>query len=173
MSVLSDALVPSFSGRIPRRTYWLTVFVTLTLTNVLPAAVYQYTDAASFWYSEGFVFAASLYLFACYLLFFSALVRRLHDVGRTGAWALVFFIPLVGQVMALIMGCLSSAEGANRYGPNPDAAPDGNARALSLSQAASSPDQTLAALAELERLLEKGLISRDEFDRQKARLLSS
>ena len=167
MSTISDALVPGFSGRIPRRTYWLAVVACLVLTNVLPLAVYQLFPNSVFWYSELGAGVCAVYLVGCYLVFFSALVRRLHDIGRSGAWALIFFLPLIGQLFAFILGCLSSADGANRYGLNPDA-PDRDV--LELGRPATA-DDTVAALERLEHLLEKNLITREEFDRQKARLL--
>ena len=164
MSALSDVLVPSFSGRIPRRTYWLAVVVFLFLVNVLPIGFYGLAGDYSFVYTDAFLAAASVYLIACYVLFISALVRRLHDVGRTGLWALLLVIPLVGQIFALVIGCLSSAEGANRYGPNPDGRE---------APAAADPASAVAALAGLVRMLGKGRLAREEFEAEKARLFGS
>ena len=45
-------------------------------------------------------------------------VRRLHDIGRSGWWYLVNFIPLVGQIITLIWACKDSTED-NPWGPNP------------------------------------------------------
>lgn len=48
--------------------------------------------------------------------------RRLHDIGRTGAWYLMLLIPLVNFVMAivLIVWWCKGSEGPNRFGPVPN-----------------------------------------------------
>ena len=45
-------------------------------------------------------------------------VRRLHDIGKSGWWYLLGFIPLVGSIILLIWYCTDSTE-ANEWGPNP------------------------------------------------------
>ena len=47
-------------------------------------------------------------------------VRRLHDIGRSGAWVLgILLLPGLGTVFWLILGCLTGEEHDNRYGPDP------------------------------------------------------
>ena len=50
-------------------------------------------------------------------------VRRLHDTGRTGWWALLVVVPIVGAIVLLIFAVLSSEPQANRYGDVPAADP--------------------------------------------------
>lgn len=45
--------------------------------------------------------------------------RRLHDIGRSGWWMLITFVPLVGAILLLIWTVQDSAPGTNEYGPNP------------------------------------------------------
>ena len=47
-------------------------------------------------------------------------IRRLHDIGKSGWWFLINFIPLVGQIIFIIWACKDSTE-ANQWGPNPKA----------------------------------------------------
>ena len=47
-------------------------------------------------------------------------VRRLHDIGKSGWWYLINFIPLAGQIIFLIWACKDSTED-NIWGPNPKA----------------------------------------------------
>lgn len=42
--------------------------------------------------------------------------RRLHDIGMSGWWQLLFLIPFIGFVMMIIWLILDSAPG-NRWGP--------------------------------------------------------
>lgn len=45
--------------------------------------------------------------------------RRLHDTGRSGAFVLLNFIPLIGQIILIIFCVQDSQPGENKYGPNP------------------------------------------------------
>lgn len=45
-------------------------------------------------------------------------VRRLHDIGKSGWWYLINFIPLAGQIIFLVWACKDSTED-NIWGPNP------------------------------------------------------
>jgi uncharacterized membrane protein YhaH (DUF805 family) len=46
-------------------------------------------------------------------------VRRLHDIGKSGWWLLIAFVPFVGPVILLVFNCMDSQPGANQWGPNP------------------------------------------------------
>ena len=46
-------------------------------------------------------------------------VRRLHDIGKSGWWYLIVFIPIVGVLVLLYFFVLDSQPGSNQYGPNP------------------------------------------------------
>ena len=45
-------------------------------------------------------------------------VRRLHDVGRSGWWLLIYFT-IIGILVLLYWFVSDSQAGANEYGPNP------------------------------------------------------
>lgn len=47
--------------------------------------------------------------------------RRLHDIGRSGWWQLISFVPLAGAILLLIWTVQDSTPGNNEYGPNPKA----------------------------------------------------
>ena len=46
-------------------------------------------------------------------------IRRLHDIGKSGWWILIGFIPYIGPIVLLVFCCLDSESGTNKYGPNP------------------------------------------------------
>ena len=50
----------------------------------------------------------------------AVMVRRLHDTGKSGLWALINLIPLVGQIWLIVLLCQDSVEGENEYGVNPN-----------------------------------------------------
>ncbi len=49
---------------------------------------------------------------------FSVGARRLHDIGKTGWWQLLNFVPF-GSVVLLVFFIIESEENDNQYGPNP------------------------------------------------------
>ncbi|WP_164540584.1 DUF805 domain-containing protein [Streptomyces abyssomicinicus] len=63
-----------------------------------------------------------LLLIACCLAFWLATaVRRLHDIGRSGAWVLLSFVPL-GILVLLVWSVRDGEPGTNRWGANPKSA---------------------------------------------------
>jgi len=46
-------------------------------------------------------------------------VRRLHDIGKSGWWLLIAFVPIVGGIILLVWCATDSQPGDNQYGPNP------------------------------------------------------
>ena len=48
-------------------------------------------------------------------------VRRLHDIGKSGWWLLLWFVPFIGPIVLLIFTLLDSEAGDNQYGPYPKA----------------------------------------------------
>ena len=100
-------------GRIARRAWWLwSVAVPLMLALLLHALLdIARVQAAS---AERLV---SLVL-AWPLLAVNA--KRLHDRGRSGAWALALLVPVLGWLWLMaVNGSRRGTAGANRYGPPP------------------------------------------------------
>lgn len=102
----------TFSGRARRSEYWYFVLLQVIVTAVLNG-LYSATESAAF--------SAILVLFDLALLVPSLAVcwRRLHDIGRSGAYYFFVLIPLVGWILLLVWMCQDSQPGANQYGPNP------------------------------------------------------
>jgi uncharacterized membrane protein YhaH (DUF805 family) len=48
----------------------------------------------------------------------AAQIRRWHDMGHSGFWTLLNFIPCVGSLFCLTyLGFFKGTQGVNRYGP--------------------------------------------------------
>ena len=62
-----------------------------------------------------------IWIFATIVPALAVLIRRLHDTGKTGWWALVGFIPFVGAIVLLVFTVTDSSPGENRYGTSPKA----------------------------------------------------
>lgn len=50
-------------------------------------------------------------------------VRRLHDIGKSGWYALLGLIPVVGTLILIYFAVQPGVAGANEYGESPRAAP--------------------------------------------------
>lgn len=62
---------------------------------------------------------SGIYTLAVLIPSLAVTVRRLHDIGRSGWWLLIAFIPLIGALILLIFTVLDSKPGSNQYGPDP------------------------------------------------------
>lgn len=49
----------------------------------------------------------------------AVLIRRLHDIGKSGWFFFISFVPFVGGIVLLIFLLMDSKPGDNQYGPNP------------------------------------------------------
>lgn len=99
-----------FSGRARRSEYWYFCLANFCITLVLG------------WLSRkiGFFKIVDLvYSLAVLVPGLAVLWRRLHDVGKSGGYAFMVLIPLVGAILLLIKLCTDSEPGHNRFGANP------------------------------------------------------
>ena len=99
-------------------------------------------------------------------------IFRSHDLsgGAKALWFLfVLFIPLLGVLVYLIARGGSMQERAAQQAQRQDA----EARAYIQQAAASSPASTADQLSKLADLRDRGVISAEEFDREKAKILAA
>jgi uncharacterized membrane protein YhaH (DUF805 family) len=59
----------------------------------------------------------TLLVLAIVLPTLTVLIRRLHDTGRSGWWALIAFVPAIGVLVLLFFLVLPGDATSNRYGP--------------------------------------------------------
>lgn len=50
----------------------------------------------------------------------SVTVRRLHDTGRSGRWALLYLLPIAGWLVLIIVALIDGDLGRNVYGNDPN-----------------------------------------------------
>ncbi len=98
-----------FRGRASRPEYWYWVLFAVLLT--IAAAI---VDIVAFNYDAGVV--STLISLALLLPGLAVLVRRLHDIDRTGWWILIGFLPVIGTIVLLVFACTRGTTGPNRFG---------------------------------------------------------
>jgi uncharacterized membrane protein YhaH (DUF805 family) len=111
----------NFKGRARRSEYWF-IQLFLVVTN-LAAAIIDFvllgSDVDRFIANGGGGLVGLIWIVATIVPALSVLVRRLHDTSRSGWWALIGFVPLVGSIVLLVFTVADSFQGENRYGPSP------------------------------------------------------
>lgn len=106
-------------GRINRAEYGLALTVWTVLLLVLPAfagyvqGMHARTSTGAFadlllWLVGGFM--------AVLVMSTSYSIRRLHDIGYSGWWYLLTWLPWVGIVAAVLIGVMKSDPAENRWG---------------------------------------------------------
>ena len=70
----------------------------------------------SFLYSFGQYIGYGLAVFVPGL---AVAIRRLHDIGKSGWYYLLFIIPIIGPIWLIILFVTEGEQGDNKYGPNP------------------------------------------------------
>ena len=61
----------------------------------------------------------SIFILAAIPAVFCAIVRRLHDLGKSGWWYLIVLIPLIGAFIVLYWFVSEGEDNANYYGDVP------------------------------------------------------
>ena len=104
-----------FSGRARRQEYWYFVVFNMLIQaglNALGRLVFgSDSNMASIF--------AGIYALVVFIPSLAVAWRRLHDVGKSGAYYFFMLIPVVGWIIVLIQLCKDSQPGENQYGVSP------------------------------------------------------
>lgn len=103
-----------FEGRARRTEYWCFVLVNILITTLI--------TLMELFFLQGAGMFSGLYSLFILLPTWALEVRRLHDVGKSGWWLLLVFIPiinLIGVIWLLILCLTPGEEGTNQYGRDP------------------------------------------------------
>ena len=114
-----------FKGRSRRSEYWW-IQLFLVLTNLAVAAIdlaLMNGDVDRFIANGGGGIVGLIWILVTIVPALAVLVRRLHDTGKTGWWALIGFVPLIGGIVLLVFTVLDSDSGENKFGESPKVSP--------------------------------------------------
>ena len=126
-----------FTGRARRREYWM-----FTLIHVIIMCTAMFIDnlwrtvpvdesygivaplyKIAFFFPQYYVvrihgMCGFLYMMAVLIPMLAVTVRRLHDIGRSGKWILVWLVPVIGFYWLIFLLAIEGTDD-NRYGANP------------------------------------------------------
>jgi uncharacterized membrane protein YhaH (DUF805 family) len=95
----------NFNGRARRSEYWYFVLVnmiiSIPLNYIIPLVV-----------TPELAFLGTIYSLFVLIPSFAVLIRRMHDVGKSGWFCLI-------PIYNLILACTEGDEGTNEYGSDP------------------------------------------------------
>jgi len=111
-------LLFSFSGRIPRRTYWLAhlgIWSALLIAGVIAGLIAGLIDKRSRSSTTGYLLVGMV-VCVFWVSTLAVNVKRWHDRGKSGWWELIRFVPVIGPVWHLIeLGFLEGTQGLNEF----------------------------------------------------------
>lgn len=116
----------NFKDRARRAHYWwpavIQSVISLIVSFMLVPQVRfdEYGELASITGSGKTIMVIFLiWLLASIVPSISVTVRRLHDLGKSGWWYFLQWVPCVGGIVMLIFMCMQGTSGSNKYGEDP------------------------------------------------------
>ncbi|MCO5268253.1 MAG: DUF805 domain-containing protein [Brumimicrobium sp.] len=104
-----------FEGRARRKEFWMFFLFNLIFSTI--AAVLDKVLHLEITETSGVI--QTLYGLAVLIPGLAVLIRRLHDIGNSGWWFFIAFIPVIGAIWLIVLLAKDSVPGANEYGANP------------------------------------------------------
>lgn len=114
-----------FSGRAPRAEYWwftLLLFIAFTVFAFVVFATIGVgvdSEADSSPFGALAIVVLVIFFLGIFVPSLAVQVRRMHDQDMSGWWILLFCIPYVGALIALVFMLIPGTTGPNRFGADP------------------------------------------------------
>lgn len=102
----------NFKGRARRKEYWM--YVLFNLLFSIAAIIIDTIIGTN-------LIITAIYILIVFVPGLAVLVRRLHDIGKSGAWFFISFVPIIGGIWLLVLLVTEGNPGDNVYGTSPKA----------------------------------------------------
>ncbi|MCD0168786.1 DUF805 domain-containing protein [Deinococcus sp. 23YEL01] len=106
------------SGRARRREYWMYTLIYVLIASILIVIEEALGLTVGDELSHVGVLS-NLFALAMFSPSLGVTIRRLHDTGRSGWWMLISIVPVIGWIAIIVFLVSDSAQGSNKWGPNP------------------------------------------------------
>lgn len=101
-----------FQGRAGRKEFWYAVLPTVAFIIASTSVLHSLPDSLGKELLEVLLLLAVLFVLTPWI---ALIVRRLHDMGLSGWYALILVVPWVGRLFILVCALFPS-EGPNKWG---------------------------------------------------------
>ncbi len=101
----------NFNGRSRRSELWWFILFNIIIQIIIIILANLIT--------KNLMFLSYIYSLIIFLPGLSLVIRRLHDIGKSGWYIFIAFIPIVGIFILLYFYCLDSENQSNEYGESP------------------------------------------------------
>jgi len=107
-----------FTGRSRRKELWMFFLFNMIIATALYVCGMATREQSS---SLSGVFFVLYFVYALAALVpgWAVGARRLHDIGKSGWWWLIVFIPFVGAIVLIVFWVTDGQPGDNQYGSSP------------------------------------------------------
>ena len=107
----------NYSGRFNRARYW-SYNIGINLIHRIFSEIADYTlpDIANL-ITQILLLIVGMYFLVCML------IKRSHDLDKSGKFVWLYFIPLVNLYPAILFGFIKGTDGPNQYGSDPTLIP--------------------------------------------------
>lgn len=110
----------NFDGRARRSEFWYYNLMNMLIVISLEILVVVLVAATQSAIVGGIIgILILLYVLGTFIPSIAVMVRRLHDVGKSGWWYFIALVPIIGTIWLLVLLFTDSQEGNNEYGANP------------------------------------------------------
>jgi len=99
-----------FEGRARRKEYWMFILLNVIFL-ILASGIHGVFD--------GYYIILIIYIIAMIIPTISVIVRRMHDIGKSGFWIFIRLVPIIGGIWMLILLCTEGQTWKNQYGEDP------------------------------------------------------
>lgn len=104
-----------FSGRAMRSEFWwfvLFVFIVSSILSLIDMMLFSGV-------LEDIGPLNAMFSLIMLIPSIAVTARRLHDIGKSGWWQLLFLIPIIGFLIIVWWAATKGDDGPNEYGPDP------------------------------------------------------
>ena len=110
-----------FDGRVGRQVYWLSILLLTAVTGLSqPFIIDPETDTIvmNFGPLQSFIYTMAT------ICMMTVSIKRLHDLGLSGIFAIALLIPAVAVIATIWLGVRKGDDGPNKFGAETDVRPN-------------------------------------------------
>ena len=106
-----------YRGRASRSAYWWFTLFVLIVGFALEAIIFIPLTLHSSWAAVVLLVITLIAVIYLDLVLLALLVRRLHDIDKSGWWVFIGLVPFAGPIILLVLTVLEGTPALNRYQP--------------------------------------------------------